>query len=105
MIEASIAKMSGFIAGAIGSVYAMYLNRANVERMSNLEKAFVFIIGVAIAHYVGGALVEYLSIKQDGIYADGVKFTVGLFGMRIIAEVNKQIVEWIIAFRKKVLGE
>lgn len=107
--------MEGFIAfkawlgatipAAIGSLLALYVGREKTSAMKRSELFFVFISGIALAHYLGGAAIEYSKIDPHSLIADSIKLTIGLLGMATITNVSAQIPLAIEGLRKKWTGQ
>lgn len=107
--------MEGFIAfkswlgatvpAAIGSLLALYVGREKTAAMKRSELFFVFISGIALAHYLGGAAIEYSSIDPHSITSDAIKLTIGLLGMATITNVSAQLPLAIEGLRKKWTGQ
>lgn len=92
------------IPAAFGSALSLYLGKEKTALMSRVELLLVFIFGISIAHYLGGAAIEYSEISKTSIVADAIKFTIGLIGMATLANVLTQIPMTVSALRKKYLG-
>lgn len=106
-MEGIIAKAGAWlftvIPAAIGSALSLYLGKEKTALMTRMELLLVFAFGISIAHYLGGAVIEYSNVKIS-IIADAIKFTVGLVGMATLTNVMTQIPLAIAALRKKHLG-
>lgn len=85
----TIKSISGWIAGAFGSALALFFSREKVSKMQRWEIIFIFIAGLLISHWGGGAIVEYFKIPIASISADGVKMTIGMIGMGIFAKLHE----------------
>ena len=92
------------IPAAIGSALSLYVSREKTATMRNVELFFVFFAGILLAHYVGGAAIEYSNISQSSMIADTIKLTIGLIGMAFITNLVIQIPLAIESARKKWLG-
>lgn len=90
---------------AVGSALSIYLGKEKSLMMSRIELFGVFFFGVIIAHYMGGAAIEYSHIPPQSMSADAIKFTTGLIGMATVASALIQVPLALVAFRKKWLGE
>ena len=108
-MEALIAKLTGWIGAAIpaaiGSALSLYVSKDKTALMTRVELFVVFMFGIALAHYLGGAAIEYSNIKTDSIIADAIKLTVGLLGMSTLTNVMAQLPLAIAGLRKKWTGE
>jgi len=108
-MEALLAKLSGWIGAtlpaAIGSALSLYVSKEKTALMTRFELFIVFLFGIALAHYLGGAAIEYSNIKPNSIIADAIKLTVGLMGMATLTNIMAQLPLAIAAVRKKWLGE
>lgn len=108
-MEVLFAKFSGWISAtipaAIGSLLSIFMNRDKAENMKKWELAAIFCFGIALAHYLGGAAVEYYHIDPHGLISDGIKFTIGLLGMASLASIMVQIPLAVEGLRKKFIGE
>lgn len=105
MIDVLIAKISSLASAAIGSALSIYLQREKAEKMGKVEIALVFIFGVSIAHYLGGAAIEYWTVNPLSLVADAIKFTIGLFGMGMLSQAMIQIPDIVKAARKRFIGD
>lgn len=92
------------IPAAIGSLLSIYVSKEKTAAMKRWELFFVFCSGIALAHYLGGAAIEYSKIDAHGIIADAVKLTIGLLGMATITNVFAQLPLAIEGLRKKWTG-
>ena len=93
------------IPAAIGSALSIYVSKEKTATMTKLELFCVFMFGIALAHYLGGAAIEYSRIDAHGLIADAIKLTVGLLGMATLTNVMIQLPLAIAALRKKWIGE
>jgi hypothetical protein len=102
-----LAKLSAWfwtiVPAAIGSALSLYMGKEKTAAMTRLELILVFLFGISIAHYLGGAAIQYSNITSS-ILADAVKFTVGLIGMATLSHVLVQIPLAVTALRKKYIG-
>lgn len=92
------------IPAAIGSLLSMYVSKEKTAAMKRWELFFVFCMGIALAHYLGGAAIEYSKIDPHGIMSDAVKLTIGLLGMATITNIFAQLPLAIEGLRKKWTG-
>ena len=97
--------IGGFIPAAIGSALSLYVSKDSSKSMGRFELFCVFLFGILIAHYLGGAAIEYSKIDHVSITADAIKLTIGLIGMAAITNLMIQIPLAFTAARKKWLGE
>ncbi len=77
----------------MGSVIAVWYNR-NSKDSSEIKKYhilfiifFVFfavLLGVSVAHILGGSIIEYFNISHTSYYADLIKFFVAMSSLKII---------------------
>jgi RsiW-degrading membrane proteinase PrsW (M82 family) len=74
------------IAGVALSVF--YYDRK--ETLKN--KIINLAVGLIVMHFVGGALVEFMSITKP-IFADSIKFSFGLMGMALINAIREGLLE------------
>jgi len=106
-MEGILAKFSAWfwsiIPAAIGSALSLYFGKDKTLLMSRIELSMVFIFGISIAHYLGGAAVAYWAV-QTSIIADAIKFTTGLIGMAALSHVLIQVPLVVTALRKKYFG-
>jgi NO-binding membrane sensor protein with MHYT domain len=93
------------IPAAIGSALSLYVSKEKNSLMGRFELFAVFLFGIFIAHYIGGAAIEYSEINHLSITADAIKLTTGLIGMAVITNLVTQIPLAFDAARKKWLGE
>ena len=64
----------------------------------------MFCFGIALAHYLGGAAIEYSKIDAHSITSDAIKLTIGLLGMATITNIFAQLPLAIEGLRKKWTG-
>jgi K+-sensing histidine kinase KdpD len=99
-----LAKLSAWfwtiVPAAIGSALSLYLGKEKTALMTKLELLLVFLFGISIAHFLGGAAIAYLAVTVS-IISDAIKFTVGLVGMAILSHVLEQSPLVVTALRKK----
>ena len=93
------------IPAAIGSLLSLYVSKDKTAAMKRGELFFVFLSGIALAHYLGGAAIEYSKIDPHGIISDAIKLTIGLLGMATITNVMTQLPLAIEGLRKKWTGQ
>lgn len=93
------------IPAAIGSALSIYVSKEKTSSMTKFELLCVFMFGIALAHYLGGAAIEYSKIDAHGLIADAIKLTVGLLGMATLTNIMIQLPLAIAAMRKKWIGE
>ncbi len=103
-----LAKMGAWfwtiVPAAIGSALSLYLGKDKTSTMQKWELVLVFCFGIAIAHYLGGAAIEWSNINKLSIIADAIKFTTGLIGMATLTNVLTQIPKAVDALRRKYIG-
>jgi len=92
------------IPAAIGSLLSLYVSKDKTANMKRWELFLVFCFGIALAHYLGGAAIEYSKIDPHSLTADSIKITVATFGMAIITNVFTQLPLAIEGLRKKWTG-
>jgi len=97
--------LNAVIPAAIGSALAIYINKEKNSTLRKIEIFAVWAFGIAVAHYLGGATIIYAGIDAHGIFADAVKFTVGLLGMVTLTVLIAQVPDILKAIRVKFLGE
>lgn len=90
---------------AIGSALSIYMHREKTSGMGNMERFTVFLFGISLAHYIGGAAIEYWNIQQNSYISDAIKLTIGFMGMAALAQFMVQLPEFVRAMRKRVIGE
>lgn len=105
MLIALKAWLGATIPSAIGSLLSLYVSKEKTAKMKRVELFAVFIFGVALAHYLGGAAIEYSALNPHSITADAIKLTIGLLGMAILTNVMDQLPLAIAGLRKKWIGE
>ena len=93
------------IPAAIGSLLSLYVSKEKTAAMKRWELFFVFLSGIALAHYLGGAAIAYSKINEHGIIADAIKLTIGLLGMATITNIFAQLPLAIEGLRKKWTGQ
>lgn len=74
----------------VGSAISLRLSAENASYWSRL---FSFLFGVALAHFVGGAIVDSFGINKDTMVDEAVILASGIFGMTTATELTKQIPE------------
>ena len=99
-LGAAVKLLVALIPGAFGSAIAL---RLNTIPLKPLDRLFSFACGVALAHYVGGAVSEYFELKD--ILESTSKLVVGIFGLNLCAAITAQIPTIIESARKRVLGD
>lgn len=92
------------IPAAIGSLLSLYVGREKTANMKRWELFLVFCFGIALAHYLGGAAIEYSVINPHSLTADAIKLTIGLLGMATITNIFAQLPLAIEGLRKKWTG-
>lgn len=97
--------LSGLFPAAIGSALSLYIGKDKNSNMGKVELFAVFLFGIFIAHYLGGAGIEYSKIDHHSLTADAIKLTTGLIGMAVLTNLMVQIPLAFEAARKKWLGE
>ena len=97
-IGAAVKLLAALIPEAVGSAIALRLNTIPLRPLDRM-----FACGVALAHYVGGAVSQYFALT--GILEDASKVVVGIFGLNLSAAITAQIPTIIESARKRVLGD
>lgn len=97
--------LSATIPAAIGSALSLYVSKDKTSAMGKIEIFCVFLFGVALAHYLGGAAIEYSKLDAHGLIADAIKLTVGLLGMATLTNVMIQLPLAVEGLRKKWTGQ
>lgn len=97
--------LGGIVPAAIGSALSLYIGKDKNSAMGRYELFAVFLFGIMIAHYLGGAAIEYSRIDHISLTADAIKLTTGLIGMAVLTNLMVQIPLAFAAARKKWLGE
>jgi NO-binding membrane sensor protein with MHYT domain len=92
------------IPAAIGSLLSLYVSKDKTANMKRWELFLVFCFGIALAHYLGGAAIEYSKIDTHSITSDAIKLTIGLLGMATITNIFAQLPLAIEGLRKKWTG-
>ena len=96
---AAIKGLASLIPEAAGSAVAL---RLNTIPLKPIDRMFSFACGVALAHYVGGAAADYLSLSD--IQADASKVVVGIFGLNFSASITAQIPDVVQSLKKRIFG-
>lgn len=96
--------ISAHIPAVIGSGISLLVSKEKTKAMRKIELFLVFFSGILISYYLGGWVIEYFSIPLISPTADAIKFTIGLIGMAVVANVTIQIPLILEAIRKKWLG-
>lgn len=91
---------SSLIPAIIGSAISLKLADENI---SFPQRVFAFFIGIAIAHYVGWAIIEAFKILPESFLSSCILFVVGIFGVTTVSEISKQLPELIRGFFAKVM--
>lgn len=91
---------TGLIPAIIGSAISLRLASENV---SFPQRVMAFFIGIAIAHYVGWAIIEAFTIQPESFLSSCILFVVGIFGVTTVSEISKQLPELIRGFFAKVM--
>jgi hypothetical protein len=83
-----MAFMNALLPPAVGSAVSIYIGREKALLMSKLELFIVFVLGICIAHYMGGATARYfdIDIEKNSLIVDAIKLTIGIYGMAIFTE-------------------
>lgn len=92
------------IPAAIGSLLSLYVSKEKTAAMQRWELFAVFMFGISLAHYLGGAAIEYSNIPPHGLISDAIKLTIGLLGMAVLTNVMTQLPYAVEALRKKWIG-
>lgn len=93
--------IAGIVPSAIGSALSLKFSGC---RGSILEILIMFVAGLCLSYYLGGATIEYFNIQHPSFVADAVKLTWGLFGMGVVNQLYIQIPEIFSALRRKFAG-
>jgi hypothetical protein len=88
-----ISSLSGWFSSIFGSALALYFSRSKVAEMKKWEIFFVFIAGILIGHWIGGAIASHFSIAPSDIISDGVKLAMALTGMGFLAKLHEKAPE------------
>lgn len=75
-----------FIPSVAGALIGILHNREKPLA----ENTVAFITGVAVAYFVGGAILVYFDVKHQAVDV-AVKFALGLFGKSIVHAIYEQI--------------
>ena len=91
---------------AVGAVIAL---RFNTRDISAPARAFAVVCSLAIGHYVGGGVVDYLALllgrPPPEMMANCAHMGAAVFGLSLIASVTAEIPKAIAALRRKFLGD
>lgn len=107
-MEALLALKSWMIStlpAAIGSAISLYIGKDKTSKMRKAEVLCVFVFGVALAHYFGGATIEYNNIDPNTLTADSIKVSIAVVGMGVLTNIMIQLPIAVEALRKKWIGE
>lgn len=92
-----------------GSVLSLYFNRETLEALNFIKKVLILFAGIGVGHFFGGAIVEISGVDPLSFKSNAIKVLVAVYGMGILAQVNKnapeQIEKTLTALRKKWFGE
>lgn len=105
MVEQPIlVKITAFLAlllpAIIGSAISL---RLSTEQSSFSNRLFSFTVGVALAHFVGGAIVDSFNIDRLTLVDDAIVLSAGIFGMAAATEITKQLPEIIKGISERIL--
>ena len=98
--------LTKFFPSIIGSFLAVITMKFSPDvslKTKLITGLIAFISGIAMSHYVGGIVIGIYPLL-DPVAQDGIKFTLGIFGLTIINNVYDQINPWLTSIRKKILG-
>lgn len=68
------------------------------------NKMLSFASGVAFSYYIGNGMIEYLGIVGK-FTSTAILFTIGVFGLSIVNQLQQQIPDALRAARKRWIGE
>lgn len=107
-MEAILGKLTAWIGAiipaAIGSLLSIYVSKEKTSKMEKWELFAIFMFGISLAHFLGGAAIEYSDLNAHSFIADAVKLTIGLLGMATLTNVMTQLPFAVEALRKKWIG-
>lgn len=83
----------------VGSAISL---RMAAENSTFLGRMFSFTVGVALAHYVGGAIVDTFTIDRLSMVDEAIVLASGIFGMSTASEITKQLPEIIKGFSERL---
>lgn len=92
---------SSLLPSIIGSVISLKLSN---DDSTFMQRLVAFCIGVALAHYIGGAIVESFGISISSLTSQSILLATGIFGMATASEIFKQLPELIKGVSDKILG-
>jgi hypothetical protein len=104
LITKFMAWLGALLPAAIGSALSVYLDREKTRDMSKWEILAVFLFGISLAHYMGGAAIEYWHLNPMTYVADAIKLTIGFIGMATLSQTLIQMPELVAALRKRWIG-
>lgn len=97
---AILLKLGSVFPGVIGAAIALRFNTAD---LSASKRASAFLASIAIAHYLGGAVVEHWALA--GMVAEAAKLAAGLFGLSVIASLMAEVPTIVGQLRRRYLGD
>jgi NO-binding membrane sensor protein with MHYT domain len=106
MNDILLAKVGAWIYGLCPAILGATISMLSVKQEEpRLMIGITLVLGIAVAHYLGNATIEYFAIPQESYMASSVILIYGLFGLATIREIFKQIPDFIKATRKRFIGE
>jgi len=95
-----LAFLKTLIPGAAGAAVSLWFKPASLSPLSLL---WYLLCGGCVAHYIGGAIVEWRAL--DGLIADAVKFVTGVHGLGLLVVINAQLPSFVASIRKRFVGD
>ena len=104
MIEQTIAaKLLAWLATLVPAIIGAAISLRLAQQQSSFaSRILAFACGVALAHYIGGAVVDHFNIDRTTMIDDSIILAAGIFGMATVTEINTQLPEIIRAASDKV---
>ena len=96
----ALAFLKTLIPGAAGAAVSLWFRPASLSPLSLL---WYLLCGGFVAHYIGGAIVEWRAL--DGLIADAVKFVTGVHGLGFLVVINSQLPSFVASIRKRFIGD
>lgn len=90
MTTKTVAWFTTLVPAIVGAAISLKLAD---ETASYGKRLLSFVGGVALAHYLGGAAIDYFDVDKASMLDDSIILTSGIFGMATVTELNKQVPE------------
>lgn len=88
----------------LGAGISLLVNKDKIKGMSNIEIYGIFFTGIILAHYIGGAIIEYYKIDPYSLTSDAITVTISAIGWSLLTVLISQLPAMFEAIRKKWFG-